>query len=98
VRRIDALQVGMLGRELGIGRATIASAVEHGTGFRFVKKIGDRVSKGEVLAEVLGRDEQAAQAIAEQLRRCITVGAGPVRAPEVVLDRIAANREKTGRA
>jgi pyrimidine-nucleoside phosphorylase len=74
VRSIDALQVGLLGIELGVGRRRLGDRVDPGAGFLFHKKVGDRVEAGEVMAEVFGRSRKRVQPVAERLGQAIVVG------------------------
>lgn len=73
VRAIDALQVGLLAVELGAGRKTMDSKVNPGVGFRFRKKVGDRVEPGEVLVEVLAAEKKQGGAIAARALQHVTV-------------------------
>jgi thymidine phosphorylase len=74
VRSIDALQVGLLGIELGVGRRRLGDRVDPGAGFVFHKKVGDRVEVGEVLADVFGRSRQRVEPVAGRLEKAIVVG------------------------
>ncbi len=88
IRAIDALAVGMLGLELGLGRKVLSDRVEHGTGFVFHKKVGARVAKGEVIAEVYASREIQAERVAARLARCFNYGESPPSVDRVVLERI----------
>lgn len=89
VRSIDALRVGMLGVELGVGRATMDSSVDHSAGFSFRKKCGDKVVRGDVLAQAFAGDRARLDSIAPRLSKCIVVGASAPRRAEMVLTRIS---------
>ena len=89
VRSIDALKVGILGVELGVGRATMESKVDHAAGFSFRKKCGDKVTRGEVLAQAFASDRSRLDSIAMRFGRCITVGASASKQSELVLARIS---------
>ena len=51
---------------LGAGRETKESVIDHAAGIRLMKKTGDRVQKGEVLARLYSNDA-AKQAGAQQV-------------------------------
>lgn len=88
IRSIDALAVGMLGLELGIGRQSVGSGIDPGVGFRFHRKVGVAVATGDVLATVLASSHARAEAAARKLARHIQVSGGPVRAIDVVQARL----------
>ena len=68
VRSIGAVDVGMAALRLGAGRQTKEQSIDHAVGVRCLKKRGDAVAEGDVLAEVhAGTDESATQACAEVL-------------------------------
>ncbi len=50
VRSIDALEVGLASKVLGAGRKTKEDDIDLSIGVRLLKKVGDRVEKGEPLA------------------------------------------------
>src|SRR5437667_1374976 len=55
VHSIGATDIGMAALRLGAGRQTKDDAIDHAVGIRCLKKRGDAVSAGEVLAEVHAR-------------------------------------------
>jgi pyrimidine-nucleoside phosphorylase len=89
VRSIDALQVGLLGVELGTGRATMDARIDPGAGFRFYKKVGDRVAVGEPLASVFSSDSARAESVARRLSRCIVVSGSAPRSSDMVVVRLS---------
>ncbi len=52
VTKIDALAIGNAASLLGAGRLKITDDVDHSVGVVLNKKVGDKVSKGEVLATI----------------------------------------------
>jgi pyrimidine-nucleoside phosphorylase len=68
VTGIGAVAVGMAALRLGAGRRTKDDTIDHAVGVRCLKKRGDRVTAGDVLAEVHARDDtSAAQGCVEVL-------------------------------
>ena len=61
MRAIGAIDVGMAALRLGAGRQTKDDTIDHAVGIRCLKKRGDAVAAGEVLAEVHARDDASAQ-------------------------------------
>lgn len=50
IKKIDALEVGMLSVKLGAGRIDKEDKIDHGVGVRLHKLVGETVEKGEVIA------------------------------------------------
>jgi pyrimidine-nucleoside phosphorylase len=67
VRAIGATAVGVAALRLGAGRQTKDDAIDHAVGVRCLRKRGDAVAAGEVLAEVHARDEAAAAAAVSEV-------------------------------
>jgi pyrimidine-nucleoside phosphorylase len=60
VGTIGAIAVGVAALHLGAGRRTKEDAIDHAVGVRCLKKRGDQVAAGDVLAEIHARDDSAA--------------------------------------
>jgi len=88
VRSIDALQVGLLGVALGIGRTRVDSKVDPTAGFLFRKRVGDRVERGEALVRVESADPARTRAAAQQITRAFVIGASQPRPQDVVIARL----------
>jgi pyrimidine-nucleoside phosphorylase len=91
VRSIDALRVGLLGVRLGIGRESLDARVDHSAGFRFRKKVGDRVARDEIVADVQGSDEARVQEVASHLPAYVVIGPTPPRGNGMVIARLDGN-------
>jgi pyrimidine-nucleoside phosphorylase len=61
VRAIGAIDIGMAALRLGAGRQTKDDAIDHAVGIVCLKKRGDAVAVGDVLAEVHARDDASAR-------------------------------------
>ena len=88
VRSIDALRVGLLGVGLGIGRQNLDSKIDHSAGFLFRKKVGEKVAKAEVIAEVLGSNEARVKQAASRLPALIAIGGTAPRSSGMVVARL----------
>ncbi|HKF15571.1 MAG TPA: thymidine phosphorylase [Gaiellaceae bacterium] len=64
VTRLGALAVGLAATRLGAGRVAKDDQIDHSVGVVCLRKRGDWVEAGEVLAEVHARDEASAEAAA----------------------------------
>ena len=67
VRRIDAEKLGLAAMVLGAGRAVKDAPIDHSVGVVLVRKLGDRVEAGDVLAELHAAREDRADAEATRL-------------------------------
>ncbi len=67
IKKLDALTVGLLSVELGCGRKTLLDKLDYSAGFIFYKKIGDKVEKDELLAKVVGQNQDKVKSVGEQL-------------------------------
>ncbi len=84
VRRVDALALGVLARDLGAGRASKSDAIDPAVGVVVHRKAGERVHRGEALAtlHVGRRDESAIAAWEARCRDAFAIGAdAPVPRP-----------------
>jgi pyrimidine-nucleoside phosphorylase len=89
VARLGAVAVGAAALRLGAGRSVKDDVIDHAVGVRCLKKRGDIVARGALLAEVHARTEAAAQqAAAEVLAAYEIADESPEHVP-VVLETIA---------
>ena len=89
VRRLGAIQIGLAALHLGAGRATKEDEIDHAVGVLCLKKRGDEVSAGDILAEVHARDDAAADAVAREVLAAYELGSRPEGDRGIVLDVIA---------
>jgi pyrimidine-nucleoside phosphorylase len=85
VREVRARQVAGVAMTLGAGRERKEDPVDHAVGVLCCAKRGDRVERGEPLAEIHVRDEGAAEAAAGALLAAYEIGDEPESRP-LVLD------------
>jgi len=88
VKAIDALQVGLLGNQLGAGRMKLGDKLDHAAGFVFRRTVGDRVEPGDVMVEVLAKSKELAEGVAAQLAGHITLSRSAPRNGGRVLERL----------
>jgi pyrimidine-nucleoside phosphorylase len=84
--RVRALAVGIAALELGAGRRAKGDEIDHSVGIVLLKKRGDRVERGEPLAEVHARDEASAEEAIARIREAFELGDEAPDASSVVLD------------
>lgn len=70
--------LGWLLGYMGGGRQRVEDSVDHEVGFRFVRKVGDRVKKDEELVKVYYRSSEQLKRIQEDLFKSIEVSASVV--------------------
>jgi pyrimidine-nucleoside phosphorylase len=62
IARMDAEKCGIAAGLLGAGRETLDSPIDHAAGIALLKKPGDQVEKGEIIAELHSASESRIQA------------------------------------
>jgi pyrimidine-nucleoside phosphorylase len=86
VVRIGAVRVGVAALHLGAGRATKADDVDHAVGIVCHAKRGDRVARGEPLAEVHAQTDVAAEEAAAEVLAAYELADEAPPARSVLLD------------
>jgi pyrimidine-nucleoside phosphorylase len=88
VSLLDAELVGLCAVELGAGRSRKEDPVDYAAGLLLLKRLGDSVSAGEVVAQLHGATDARLDAGEARLRAALKIGdEAPVPTP-VVLERI----------
>ncbi len=88
VESIDALEVGLAGVELGVGRARKEDKVDHAAGIVIQAPVGARVRAGEPLAIVHARSEDLVEKVMRRLQNAWRLSAHEVKRPPHVLARV----------
>ena len=73
VKKMDAETIGRVSLLLGGGRQTADDAIDFAVGLSGIKKIGERVKKGESLLLVHARKEQTVQSVLPLLEQAIEI-------------------------
>jgi thymidine phosphorylase len=90
VQQVNALAVGHGITALGGGRQTMDDALDYAAGYSLRAIPGDRVRKGDVLAEILGGSAERVAAGRAALDRAIIIGDAPVTLPPLISHRVTA--------
>ncbi len=69
---IDPFETGILAMDMGAGRAVMESRIDPGAGILFRKSVGDKVEKGETVAEAYFSRESMRREISERLTALIS--------------------------
>ena len=88
VESIDALEVGLAGLELGVGRAKKEDRVDPAAGIVIEAPVGARVRAGDTLAVVHARSEELVQKVIPRLHKAWKLSAAEVTRPPHVLARV----------
>ena len=89
VSDLGAVAVGQAALHLGAGRRTKDDAIDHSVGIVCLLKPGDRVAKGEALAEIHAATEADADEAARELQAAYAFADEPPPSRSVVLEVIA---------
>ncbi len=90
VQQVNALAIGNGITALGGGRETMEDVVDHAAGFTLRAIPGDRVARGDVLAEIHARDAATIAEGRAALDRAIVIGDAPVVLPPLISHRVTA--------
>ena len=74
VQRLEARAIGMASQHSGAGRASKEDTIDLSAGILLMKKVGDPVTKGDVLAEVFGNSEEKVDAAVGEVLKAFHVG------------------------
>ncbi len=88
VESIDALEVGLVGLELGVGRKKKDDRVDHAAGIVIEAPVGAMVRAGEPLAVVHARSEELARSVLSRLQNAWRLSEHEVKRPPHVLARV----------
>jgi pyrimidine-nucleoside phosphorylase len=88
VESIDALEVGLAGLELGVGRKKKEDPVDHAAGVVIQAAVGSKVKAGEPLAVVHARSEELARSVMPRLQKAWRLSPREVARPPHVLARV----------
>jgi pyrimidine-nucleoside phosphorylase len=89
VRSIGAVDVGMAALRLGAGRRTKEDVIDHAVGVVCLRKRGDAVTSGDVLAEVHARDAEAGERASAEVQAAYEIGPEAPAETPIVLETIA---------
>ena len=74
VTKIKAEEIGKAAMVIGAGRATKEDEVDHAVGIELKKKVGDKVEKGDVIAEIYFNDEKNVQSSKDMVLDAYVIG------------------------
>lgn len=84
VQAIDARAIGMASQRTGAGREKKEDAIDFTAGIYLHKKIGDKVSRGEVIATIYGNNKKKVEAAVKEVAAAYTIGRDKKDPPKLV--------------
>jgi pyrimidine-nucleoside phosphorylase len=75
IKKMDAEAIGRVSLLLGGGRRTADDAIDFAVGLSGIKKIGERVEKGEPLLSLHARNDQTLRSVLPLLEKAVEIGA-----------------------
>lgn len=73
IEEIDALLIGHAASETGAGRKTKDSSIDYGAGIMLKKRVGDKVSKGEILARIFAENNEMCENAKNIINKAIKI-------------------------
>uniref|UniRef100_A0A7V3V0C4 Thymidine phosphorylase n=1 Tax=candidate division WOR-3 bacterium TaxID=2052148 RepID=A0A7V3V0C4_UNCW3 len=96
IRSINALQVGKLGLELGLGRKKLDDRIDTAAGFVFLKKVGEPVRNGEPIVQVHSNSQLLGEQVGAELAKAFAYSDRKLEPEELILEKlIRASEEPT---
>jgi pyrimidine-nucleoside phosphorylase len=86
VVRLDARRIGHAGVLVAAGRAYKEQPLDYGAGLVLMKKVGDRVRRGETVAVLHAADDARLNAGEREYREALTIGSAAPRKARTVLE------------
>lgn len=74
IQEIDALLIGHAASVTGAGRKTIDDPIDYGAGIMLKKRVGDKVSRGEILARVFAENNEKCEDANQIIKQAIKIG------------------------
>ncbi|MBR5516527.1 MAG: pyrimidine-nucleoside phosphorylase [Firmicutes bacterium] len=84
VQAIKAKQIGLASQQTGAGRATKDDQIDLSAGIKVMKKVGDEVKAGDVLAVFYGNDQQKIDSAIKIAEEAFSIGKDPCEAPKLI--------------
>lgn len=78
IAKLDALQFGDAAVNLGCGRRKTDDVIDYSSGIVMMKKVGDKVNKGDLICMVYGESEEKIEQAMEYINKGIEISSLPV--------------------
>lgn len=84
IKSINALEVGLTAVFIGAGREKLDASIDHGAGFKFFKKVSDRVKKGDAILEIHCSSKNKLGKAEKRILKCISFSKTKPRKPRLI--------------
>ena len=89
VQAIDGEALGLAVVALGAGRVVERDVIDPAVGLSRLVRLGEKIAKGQPLAVIHAARPQQADRVVEAVRGAITLGAGAVQVPDLIVEHIS---------
>lgn len=86
ISAVDTRAMGIAVIRLGGGRVLVSDKIDFSVGLSSLKRVGTKVSKGEVIAEVHGNDESKVEDAVEIVKAACRISQTPVSTPALIAE------------
>ncbi len=81
---VDCYEIGMAALELGAGRKTMNDKLDYKAGIIFHSKIGDKIKKGDLIAELFTDKKEVVESTKKRILSSIAVSKEKVSSPKLI--------------
>lgn len=74
IAKMNTYEIGMASVELGVGRQTREDKIDYKAGIIFISKIGDKLSKGDTVAQLFSDSKEGIKSAKERISNAIIIG------------------------
>ncbi len=85
---MDVREIGLAGVALGCGRLRMEDRVDPAVGFIFHGRLGEKVSDGQCLVEILANDLALGAEVKNRLARAVEISEAPKPVPPLIVDQV----------
>ncbi|AEG61241.1 pyrimidine-nucleoside phosphorylase [Desulforamulus ruminis] len=89
IAEIQAEQIGLAAMALGAGRATKEDVIDLAVGIVLKKKIGDKISAGETLADLHAQKDMDLTAVEQMIQQAFTINGAPPAQGNILLGKVS---------
>lgn len=86
VQKIKAEEIGKAAMIIGAGRATKEDVIDHAVGIKILKKVGEKVEKGEKIAEIYYNDSKNVEESKNMILDAYIITDNKVEEPKAILE------------
>ncbi|MDU4652293.1 MAG: pyrimidine-nucleoside phosphorylase, partial [Sneathia sanguinegens] len=86
VKKIKTEEIGKAAMVIGAGRATKESIIDHSVGLKVIKKVADKVEKGEVICEIEYNSDEFLKESENLIQDSYVISEEKVNEPKTILE------------